>query len=879
MAASILLRRVEGLAFSMAATSTGRSVSGTSAGVVRGGMDGGSGMFGRGMHTQTQRAAEREAQRVLSGYGKRFMSLQMDARRLAKNREQVRAFNTGAYARLEKLFQPSRQAAQRKLQNVREEVEEFQDRLKFVLAGLKRGELQFTPQLIPILLKSDKVPKGFENFFPKGDKGPTAATDTASESSSESPAAEKGSSGKEEESKGWGSGGGGGKKDGDGNGMPQMPGPPQMLAALALVVLFLMMMGMGMRNDGREINFQEFLNSLLVDGRVDHLQVINQRIVRVFLKESAGAGDSASQYYFTVGSIDSFERKLEQSQYDLGLEQKDFVAVVYSNETSWGIELLKFAPTILIMGIFFLVMRQMGGGMGGGAGGGPGNIFKVGKAKPTIVKPGDAKDKIMFKDVAGLHEAKIEVVEFVEFLRNPDKFKALGAKIPKGALLCGPPGTGKTLLAKAMSGEANVPFLSMSGSDFIEMFVGVGASRVRDLFAQARAQAPCIVFIDEIDAVGRARGRGGAAGGNDERENTLNQLLVEMDGFNPLTGIIVLAGTNRADILDPALLRPGRFDRQVQIDKPDIRGRVEIYMVHLKNLKLCDPIEEIAKRMASLTPGFSGADIANVCNEAALIAARNSKVVVSLIEFESAIERVIGGIEKTSKILTKEERRTVAYHEAGHAVCGWFLEHADPLLKVSIVPRGGGALGYNQFLPREAALYSEEQLLDTMCMALGGRVAEEVVFKRITTGASDDLDRVTKMAYSQVTVYGFNAKIGVLSYQDRTGNDQFKKPYSEATAQMIDEEARSLVKGAYERTTKLIVDKRAQLELLAERLLEREMLTHNDVLELLGPRPFEMNDHYKEYVDTSSKWRDQAKDQTVLPTSTATAAATPVAPP
>jgi len=866
-AASSVLRHAESLAFAMAASAAGRS-SGVDLSAVRGGMVGG--VLRRGVQVQTQRAAERNAERVLSGYGKRFMSLQMDVQRLNKNREDTRAFSTGARASLEKLLEPSRQAAQRKLQNVRDEVEEFQDRLAFVVGGLKRGELRFTPQLIPILLNADgKVPKGFENFFPKGDKGP--ALDTASP--------EKASTNtKEDESKGggWGSGGGGGKKDGDGNGMPEMPGPPQMLAILALGALVLMLMGMGMRNDGREINFQEFLNSLLVDGRVDHLQVLNQRIVRVFLKESAGTGDSASQYWFTVGSIDSFERKLEQSQYDLGLEQKDFVAVVYSNETSWASELLKFAPTLLIIGVWLLVMRQMGGGMGGGAGGGPGNIFKVGKAKPTIVKPGDAKDKITFKDVAGLHEAKVEVVEFVEFLRNPDKFKALGAKIPKGALLCGPPGTGKTLLAKAMSGEANVPFLSMSGSDFIEMFVGVGASRVRDLFAQARAQAPCIVFIDEIDAVGRARGRGGAAGGNDERENTLNQLLVEMDGFNPLTGIIVLAGTNRADILDPALLRPGRFDRQVQIDKPDIRGRVEIYLVHLKNLKLCDDIEEVAKRMASLTPGFSGADIANVCNEAALIAARNSKVVVSLVEFEAAIERVIGGIEKTSKILTKEERTTVAYHEAGHAICGWFLEHADPLLKVSIVPRGGGALGYNQFLPREAALYSQEQMLDTMCMALGGRVAEEVFFKRITTGASDDLDRVTKMAYSQVTVYGFNEKLGVLSYQDRTGNDQFKKPFSEATAQMIDEEVRALVKGAYQRTTQLIVDKREQLELLAQRLLEREMLTHNDVLELLGPRPFEMSDDYKEYVDTSAKYKDQAVQAA---TADAATAASKVAPP
>ena len=774
----------------------------------------------------------------------------------------ARALSTkAAREQLEKMLAPARLSAQRQVKLAAEAVEFAQDQAAFVLAGLKRGELQWTPKLIPMLLNANgKIPKGFENFFPKGDKGP--AGDAASPGGTSSEGGRAGSETKSSESNSSDDKGGRGGQKGDGDkkgGLPEMPGgpTPQLLAMVAVAGALLLLMGA--RNDGREINFQEFLNSLLVDGRVDHLQVINQRTVRVFLKENAGSGDVGSQYFFTVGSIDSFERKLEQAQYDLGLEQKDFLPVLYANETSWGSELLKFAPTLLIIGVWLLVMRQMSGGMGPGGAGGPGNIFRVGKAKPVIVK-GDAKDKITFKDVAGLAEAKVEVVEFVEFLRNPDKFKNLGAKIPKGALLCGPPGTGKTLLAKAMSGEANVPFLSMSGSDFIEMFVGVGASRVRDLFSQARAQAPCIVFIDEIDAVGRARGRGGP-GGNDERENTLNQLLVEMDGFNPLTGIIVLAGTNRADILDPALLRPGRFDRQGQIDKPDIKGRVEIYMVHLKNLKLSDDIEQVATRMASLTPGFSGADIANVCNEAALIAARNGMEQVSLVEFESAIERVIGGIEKKSKILTKEERVTVAYHEAGHAICGWFLEHADPLLKVSIVPRGSGALGYNQFLPREAALYSQEQMLDTMCMALGGRVAEEVFFQRITTGASDDLDRVTKMAYSQVTVYGFNEKVGVLSYQDRNGNDQFKKPYSEATAQMIDEEARALVKGAYERTTALINKHRDQLVMLAERLLEREMLTHNDVVELLGPRPFDMNDHYREYVAGSKTWKDKAEDK------------------
>jgi len=705
---------------------------------------------------------------------------------------------------------------------------------------------------IPLLLSEDKVPKGFENFFPKDGKkggGPSASSAGAKE--------KEGGKG----SGGGGGGGGDGKEGGEQPGMPE--NMPQILATLALAaVLTALLSG---RSDGREINFQEFINSLLADGRVDRLQVVNQKVVRVYLKEGgigADASNAVPQYFFTIGSVEAFERKLEQVQYDLGMESKDFVPVLYANEASWGQELLKFGPTLLIIGFWIFVMRNMAGGMGGpGGGGGPGNIFKVGKAKPTIIK-GDHKDKVTFKDVAGLSEAKVEVEEFVEFLRNPDKFRNLGARIPKGALLCGPPGTGKTLMAKAMAGEANVPFLSISGSDFIEMFVGVGASRVRDLFSQARAHAPCIVFVDEIDAVGRARGRGGFSGGNDERENTLNQLLVEMDGFNALTGIVVLAGTNRADILDPALLRPGRFDRQIQIDKPDIKGRFEIYLVHLKPLKLADDVSEVAKRMASLTPGFAGADIANVCNEAALIAARNGSAVVDITHFEAATERVIGGLEKKNKILTKDERTCVAYHEAGHAICGWFLEHADPLLKVSIVPRGSGALGYNQFLPREAALYSKEQLLDMMCMALGGRVAEELVFQRITTGASDDLNRVTKIAYQQVSIYGMNEKVGTLSFPDNNNEQQFQKPYSEATAQLIDEEARKIVADAYKRTMTLITEKRAELNLLAERLLEQEMLTHDDVLSLLGPRPFEMTDTYREYVDTKAQWstKEERKD-------------------
>eukprot|EP00960_Hanusia_phi_P063316 765448-Hanusia_phi.AAC.4 len=700
------------------------------------------------------------------------------------------------------------------------------------------------PEFVRSFLSDGKVPKGFENFYRKGNQGPVKN--------------DKDKEGNESSSRKPGGPGGSNKWSNEPGDPFFQENMPQLLAIVALGFLLLMLMGS--RSDGREINFQEFLKSLLVDGRVDHLQVVNNRIVRVFMKESIHSPDqNTSQFYFTVGSVDSFERKLEQAQYDLGLEQKDFIPILYSNETSWASEVLKFTPSLVLIFAWLYIMRQMGNSFGASGGGGPGNIFKVGKARPTIIK-GDAKDKVTFKDVAGLSEAKVEVVEFVEFLKNPDKFRNLGARIPKGALLCGPPGTGKTLLAKAMSGEANVPFFSMSGSDFIEMFVGVGASRVRDLFSQARMNAPCIVFIDEIDAVGRARGKGGFSGGNDERENTLNQLLVEMDGFNPLTGIVVLAGTNRADILDPALLRPGRFDRQITIDKPDIKGRCEIYHVHLKPLKLADDIDEVAKRMAALTPGFAGADIANVCNEAALIAARSNKEKVTIADFEAAVERVVGGIEKKSKILTKEERRCVAYHEAGHAICGWFLEYADPLLKVSIVPRGSGALGYNQFLPRETALYSKEQLLDMMCMALGGRVAEEIVFGRITTGASDDLDRVTKIAYQQVSVYGMNDKIGTLSYQDREGS-QFKKPYSEATAQMIDEEARAIVSNAYKRTADLINEKREQLNLLAEKLLQNEVLTHDDVHALLGPRPFDMSESYKEYVTSNHQWKSKLDAQ------------------
>jgi AFG3 family protein len=514
------------------------------------------------------------------------------------------------------------------------------------------------------------------------------------------------------------------------------------------------------------------------------------------------------------------------------------VPITYSSEVSWQAEALRLAPTLLLVaGYVWFTRSQAGPLMGGGGRGGPGGgrgIFNVGKAAVGSLDK-NAK-KIMFKDVAGCDEAKAEIMEFVNFLRAPAKYKELGAAIPKGALLVGPPGTGKTLLAKATAGEAGVPFLSISGSDFMEMFVGVGPARVRDLFAQARAQSPSIIFIDEIDAIGRARGAGGFAGGNDERENTLNQLLVEMDGFATTAGVVVLAGTNRPDILDKALLRPGRFDRQISIDRPDIVGREQIFRIHLAKLKLDQPIPHYSERLAALTPGFAGADIANVCNEAALIAARSAKKAVSLVDFEAAVDRVIGGLEKKNKVISAEERKTVAYHEAGHAVAAWFLEHAEPLLKVSIVPRGTAALGFAQYLPSENLLMTAPQMEDMTCMALGGRAAEEVLLGRVSTGAQNDLERVTSLTYNRVAVYGMSPAVGLLSFPPNP--NALNKPYSDDTARVIDGEVRALVDGAYMRTKALLEDKKALVAKLAEALLAREVVNSDDLEEILGPRPF-----------------------------------------
>lgn len=472
------------------------------------------------------------------------------------------------------------------------------------------------------------------------------------------------------------------------------------------------------------------------------------------------------------------------------------------------------------------------------SGGGPGGqIFNIGKSKATLFDK-NTKVNITFNDVAGLEEAKVEVIEVVDFLKNPKKYTALGGKIPKGVLLVGPPGTGKTLLAKAVAGEAQVPFFTLSGSDFVEMFVGVGASRVRDLFKQAREKAPCIIFIDEIDAVGRSRGKNQIMGGNDERESTLNQLLVEMDGFSTDLGIIMMAATNRPDVLDAALLRPGRFDRQISIDRPDLIGREQIFKVHLKALKLAAEVD--AHKLAEQTPGFAGAEIANVCNEAALIAARTDKKEVEMIDFNAAIDRVIGGLEKKNKIISPEEKKIVAYHEAGHAVVGWFLDSTDPLVKVSIVPRGVAALGYAQYLPKEQYLYTTEQLIDSMCMTLGGRAAEEIVFGRISTGAQNDLERITRMAYGMVTLYGMNKAVGPVSFNDPQGEYQFRKPYSEQTSLLIDQEVRKIIETAYNKTLDLIRSKREVLEAIAQELLSKEVIFKQDLERLAGPRPFDL---------------------------------------
>ncbi len=608
---------------------------------------------------------------------------------------------------------------------------------------------------------------------------------------------------------------------------------------IALVLLAINIIGSS-GAQSKEIGFHDFAQ-MAKAGDVRKVEVVNNKEARVYLTDAAKKKDKYAdrannnvwgqdpEFVFNIGPPENFAREVNELNNTLSDGKR--VDPIYKEQENWLGPIIQWMiPFLLIIGIWLFFMRRMGSG-GGGAGG---HIFNIGKSKATLFDQ-NTKVNVTFKDVAGLDEAKEEVVEVVDFLKNPKKYTSLGGKIPKGVLLVGPPGTGKTLLAKAVAGEANVPFFSISGSDFVEMFVGVGASRVRDLFKQAREKAPCIIFIDEIDAIGRARGKSAVQGGNDERENTLNQLLVEMDGFSTDKGVILMAATNRPDILDKALMRPGRFDRQISIDRPDLNGREAIFKVHLKQIKKADDVD--ASTLSEMTPGFAGAEIANVCNEAALVAARRGKKAVEMDDFNYALDRVIGGLEKRNSLISPEEKNIIAFHEAGHAICGWYLEHASPLVKVTIVPRGVGTLGYAQYLPKEEYITRTEALLDRMCMSLGGRAAEKIVFNKISTGAQSDLDQVTKMAYSMISVFGMNENIGNVSFYGMS-QDNFQKPYSDETAKLIDDEVRKMIEKEYKRAQELLLHHRDELEILAKTLLEKEVIVKSDVERLIGPRPF-----------------------------------------
>ena len=595
-----------------------------------------------------------------------------------------------------------------------------------------------------------------------------------------------------------------------------------------------------------ETNWQEVRNTMLNNHDISKIVVVNREEAQIYLKEDSyedyaeklNQGFNAPSkfgphYFFTIGSVETFEENLRNAQADFA--DQDKITLEYKTVHNYFSEIFSWIfPFLIIIAIWWWIFRRMSKGAGGG--GGAGNIFSVGKSQAKIFDK-DSRVNTTFKDVAGLAEAKQEVEEIVEFLKNPAKYTKLGGKIPKGALLVGPPGTGKTLLAKAVAGEANVPFFSMSGSDFVEMFVGVGASRVRDLFKQAKEKAPCIVFIDEIDAIGRARGKNPNMGSNDERENTLNQLLTEMDGFDTNSGVIILAATNRADILDRALMRAGRFDRQIHVELPDLNERREIFQVHLRPIKLSEEVE--VNFLSKQTPGFSGADIANVCNEAALIAARRNRDKVTKQDFLDAVDRIIGGLEKKNKIISKDEKRRIAYHEAGHASISWLLEHAHPLVKVTIVPRGK-ALGAAWYLPEERSLTTKEQLLDEMCSALGGRAAEQLVFGTISSGAQNDLEKVTKQAYAMISIFGMSEKVGNLSFYDSTGQTDFgfTKPYSEKTAELIDAEAKELIESQYQRALQVLSEHQEGHHTLAEKLLEKEVIFGEDLELIFGPRPW-----------------------------------------
>jgi cell division protease FtsH len=610
-----------------------------------------------------------------------------------------------------------------------------------------------------------------------------------------------------------------------------------------IIIAFLAIQWFTLGGGPVETNWKDVKTNMLPANDIKKIIVVNEKEAQIYLKETSYDKYSAKlnngfsapakagpHFFFTIGSVDSFEKNLQEAQSQFSEENK--ISVEYKTVHNYLGELLNWVlPFAIIILLWWWIFKRMSKGSGGG---GAGNIFNVGKSQAKVFDK-DSRVSTNFKDVAGLAEAKQEVEEIVDFLKSPAKFTKLGGKIPKGALLVGPPGTGKTLLAKAVAGEANVPFFSMSGSDFVEMFVGVGASRVRDLFKQAKEKAPCIVFIDEIDAIGRARGKNPNFGSNDERENTLNQLLTEMDGFDTNSGVIILAATNRADILDRALMRAGRFDRQIHVELPDLNERQEIFNVHLKPIKLSPEVDPAF--LAKQTPGFSGADIANVCNESALIAARKNKDIVDKQDFLDAVDRIVGGLEKKNKIISVDEKRRIAYHEAGHATISWLLEHAHPLVKVTIVPRGK-ALGAAWYLPEERSITTKDQLLDEMCSALGGRAAEQIAFNSISSGAQNDLEKITKQAYAMVSIFGMSEKVGNVSYYDSSGQNEyaFSKPYSEKTAELIDAESKLMIETQYVRAIDVLTKNKEGHQKLAELLLDKEVIFSEDLEHIFGKR-------------------------------------------
>ena len=633
--------------------------------------------------------------------------------------------------------------------------------------------------------------------------------------------------------------------------------------------IFVVLIGVSFINDAsfstKKISTNKFFK-ILESNDVSKVIIINKNIAEVYIKKEVETKEKYKQqatsplfrkgsplFQYDFGDLQNFENKLNQYRVSKNL---DF-DVDSDSRGSFFESIIGFLPFILLIAIWIFFMKRMSGGAGSGGGGG--QIFNIGKSKAKLFDK-DTKVKTTFENVAGLEGAKEEVQEIVDFLKNPGKYTALGGKIPKGALLVGPPGTGKTLLAKAVAGEAEVPFFSLSGSDFVEMFVGVGASRVRDLFKQAAQKSPSIIFIDEIDAIGRARGKNSMTGGNDERENTLNQLLTEMDGFGTDVNVIVLAATNRADVLDSALMRAGRFDRQIYVDLPDIKERKEIFEVHIKPLKLSDDVK--IKFLAQQTPGFSGADIANMCNEAALIAARGNKKAIHHQDFLDAVDRIVGGLEKKNKVITPKEKKTIAFHEAGHATVSWMLEHAAPLVKVTIVPRGQ-SLGAAWYLPAERMIVQTEQMLDEMCATLGGRAAEKIIFNKISTGALSDLEKVTKQARAMVTVYGLNEKVGNITYYDSSGNDAFIKPYSENTAKTIDEEISKMIELEYQRAIEILDKNKEKLTVLAELLLEKEVIFKDDLTKIFGKRPFddELPDIETEETEQTEVQKKETKEE------------------